>query len=765
MTNDDSNRDASKASLRRLGRRRSLSRLLTPLLIVAVLGGVGYWVYDDSQTPEPSSEPTPEAEANAAAERLRAEFEAADTIDAAFVTRAEEIAAEYEELAFTQRNPFVTLLPRIHYQRKQGIQRRLAAASLAIQSALDDGRVRNALDAIEAARAGFVDEPKKERELMEELLTSRRKAIDRRFEKYRDELAYLERARLDSEWQELYARVQTEFAGTPFGSELGGVDEAFRARVAEEEAARRTKLASIASRVQAETASDADLPAEKPQSILAPLLYPFIARGDLAGREYDFAKLGRGAPVSIDRGWTVTVRLVDGESRTLPFDSIPDEVQLRIAEHALAADALLVAAETAYAWGYPRRGDALVYRYVELGGEELTAHREIARMRGLAGIPAGGFEYRPGHGWLDAVGRSQAQAVDAALQLIASLSADTSEKAWRATVAELSALLDPDDEDADASELESKARQRVRQEAVNALQSLETELISKLPKRATTAMVGLRRSKVTLRKLREDALQVIYDTEIYLPETHVDWPRGDRINGQEAVDKVVAKVREKWDSLDKELRFGKDVQTLAAQLRVIRYELYPRLVYTPEATDRMVIDVINNVTEAPLTGRTFALDRREVRIRDFNDAVRRYHDGFSDPDVDAKDLQHIVFVNDYREMMGRRRTFVDARLCRATRKHSRVCDQAGEIWHVGRDGSPDSRARAEGFTAGVGENVAIGYGNPEDIWSRGWYRASDHHRNGLQAGWNCLGYGYVGRVGTQNFATIAPPFEWSEAGP
>jgi uncharacterized protein YkwD len=107
--------------------------------------------------------------------------------------------------------------------------------------------------------------------------------------------------------------------------------------------------------------------------------------------------------------------------------------------------------------------------------------------------------------------------------------------------------------------------------------------------------------------------------------------------------------------------------------------------------------------------------------------------------------------------MGRKRLFIDARLCRATTKHSQACDAANRIWHEGPDGTPQSRARAEGFPDGVGENVAIGYANPADIWWRGWYRASDHHRNGLSDRWTCVGYGFVGRVGTQNFSDTALP--------
>ncbi len=114
-----------------------------------------------------------------------------------------------------------------------------------------------------------------------------------------------------------------------------------------------------------------------------------------------------------------------------------------------------------------------------------------------------------------------------------------------------------------------------------------------------------------------------------------------------------------------------------------------------------------------------------------------------------------MLVNDYREMMGLRRLFIDPRLCRAAKKHSAEQDKVRSIWHEGTDGTPGSRAAAEGYSATVGENVAQGYANPKDIWERGWCRSSGHHRNALIEHYTCIGYGYVGDTGTQMFGKIA----------
>jgi len=100
--------------------------------------------------------------------------------------------------------------------------------------------------------------------------------------------------------------------------------------------------------------------------------------------------------------------------------------------------------------------------------------------------------------------------------------------------------------------------------------------------------------------------------------------------------------------------------------------------------------------------------------------------------------------------------FLDARLCKAAKKHSGVCSAAKKIWHEGSDGSPNTRVKAEGFPAQAGENVCMGYASV-DTWWQGWYAASDHHRNALRPEYNCFGYGYSGNVGTENLSKIPAP--------
>jgi uncharacterized protein YkwD len=276
---------------------------------------------------------------------------------------------------------------------------------------------------------------------------------------------------------------------------------------------------------------------------------------------------------------------------------------------------------------------------------------------------------------------------------------------------------------------------------------------------------------------------VIFDPKIYLPENHPDWGKGDKVNGQEAVDAAVAQVRELWDSAASfAIRLDPKSSIYSDLVRTIDETCFQKLHHDPvaatEATktkskgkkgrrntkgkkeDAPAVDVLDEIRrnlDARIDLKTYVRNARELGLYRANRKVENYNQTLDHEDVSESDKAHVKVVNDYREMMGRRRLFIEPKLCRATRKHSEACDAAGRIWHNGPDGSPGSRARAAGFSGGVAENVAIGYANPEGIWWRGWYRASDHHRNAMGAGHSCIGYGYASRVGTQNFSSAGAP--------
>ena len=256
---------------------------------------------------------------------------------------------------------------------------------------------------------------------------------------------------------------------------------------------------------------------------------------------------------------------------------------------------------------------------------------------------------------------------------------------------------------------------------------------------------ALRERRRELQRRREAALRVIGDPGVYKPQVHPDYKKGVELNGQKAVDGRVEAVRELWEGESPAVPVDPALRKEA------------RDVLGGAAPPRGFEVLLHHLAQERLDLRSFCLDAKEVEAWTWNRKVDRYNAEHPDPDVDAPAKRHAEVMNGYREMMGRRRLWLDGRLCRATRKHSAACDKAQRIWHAGPDGDPQTRARLEQFPAPVAENVAIAYDHPSGVWWRGWFRASDHHRTAISDTWTCFGYGYVGNVGTQNFATLPPP--------
>jgi hypothetical protein len=311
-----------------------------------------------------------------------------------------------------------------------------------------------------------------------------------------------------------------------------------------------------------------------------------------------------------------------------------------------------------------------------------------------------------------------------------------------------------------AADLTAEARARFRDDVADALRIRRERHFASLEARAAPAFAALRERKIELNRRREAALRLIADPKAYLKEEDPAYKKDDAANGQAAVDKLVLKahagsVQELWETA---LPAATPDPALKAELDWL-LESHPRFLdklgeKPAEADGRVPADLVHNLSvKADL--RSLCLDAKEAEAWAWNRAVDRYNDALADVDAAAK--EHARVLNDYREMMGRRRLLLEARLCRSSQKHSAACNAAQKIWHAGTDGDPQTRARYEGFPVPVAENVAIAFTHPADIWWRGWYRASDHHRNGISDGWTCLGYAYVGNVGTQTFANLPPP--------
>lgn len=538
-------------------------------------------------------------------------------------------------------------------------------------------------------------------------------------------------------------------------SEVARADEVRRRREAAEIQARADEAIR---KIMAPPAPATPPAGPAPSGPAAAPLNPFLAKlaekvnqQRLKDKKYSFTAGISGAPVQASpEGLTV------GGAK-IAWAGVPLELLFTMAHDSFYGEDWILAAEHAFAAGRSTDTDKFLWKYA--GGADRKQRQAkidetLARLRGLREIPDGGFTYDLRAGWEDRLQRANRTAVDEAGRHLKYLLAGGDARRRDEAFEKLKAVyFQPG--------LAEAPREKIRIAAVEALTELKRERIEDLAKKAKAAagLGQLRALKLMLKQRREEALKVIYDPKIYLPEDDPRWTQGDKANGQQKVDELVEAVREIWEQPARlVLGNSRVIERDLEEIRAINERYFPAFGLEGDTEkDFAAFEEVRNNLNEQLSVKSYSLNAGDRQDWEWNRRVDRYNDSLREAGITRDEIEHARTVNDYREMMGRRRLFLDARICRATKKHSAACDREGRIWHVGSDGDPNSRARAEGFTAGVSENVAIGYSSPAEIWTRGWYRASDHHRNGLNDSWNCLGYGYVGRVGTENFSNIGNP--------
>jgi hypothetical protein len=486
---------------------------------------------------------------------------------------------------------------------------------------------------------------------------------------------------------------------------------------------------------------------------LAALLVEPINAGKLTGRTFKFADDKRAMPLSADKE-KVTVKVGDTQEQVV-WGGVPASAIFEMAKTVLRDDDLLAVAAYGYQNGLAAEADKLLERYVSADRKERQpkADEVLARARGLRSVPDGGYTWDAKLGWEDKAQKDNRLAREEGEKLAKDLANAKDLKKVDSALARLS-------EWAGNPAIAQPVRDSIKIATVDALKANKAARLKDIQTKARTAagFDAVRAAKLELNKRREEALKVIYDVKIYLPENHPDWNKGDKINGQAEVDRLVDRVKELWKSAGSYMAaLNPTVKHDIEMVQAINEKYLPAMGESVGEDDLKDFEEVMANLDRNINLKSFSLNSRESDIYKWNRSCEKYNEALKDDGVTQGIKVHCKVVNDYREMMGRRQCVVDGRLCKATTKHSAACNAAGRIWHVGSDGDPQSRAKAEGFTAGVGENVAIGYADGADIWWRGWYRASDHHRNGLSDAWNCMGYGYVGSVGTQNFSNIAAP--------
>ena len=601
--------------------------------------------------------------------------------------------------------------------------------------------------------------PKQKQEILP-LLYQTKEKIWKDFQRVIQEGAQLEADEKYEDAKILYTHQAPQFEGTEFhailASRPGDLELLVRALAAgkkfQERAARKkVEIASLPAKPEKPpTAPEIETPEVVVNVSLLKLKLTAAINAGILDARIRFAQKKAGKPTSADPD---SITLED-ESRIAWNDIEPKYLFRMYGKCGLQGNDLLVLAEWAHREKLDAEANRTLSRYVSGKKENRPKVNEIiARWRGAA-VPESGYKYNSRlRSWEDASDIAHRIAREDAGKLAKKLSSAATAKKIEPILEKLLAHYHD-------TELDWETRDAIKQLSLDALQATKKKRLETLEKntKKTGTFAMLRKIKLDLNVRRAAAIKLIYDESIYLREDHPDWRKGDVINGQTQVDELVGAVRDLWDGSGKyAAKLSPTVRSDVEIIQKISQEYIEEFGEKAGEDDLKDFEEVMNNLNQIVNIKSFALDAKEKKIFGWNRRVEKYNLELKHEDITSDEKDHFKVLNDYREMMGRKRLFLEPRLCRACKKHSAAQDAAGSIWHVGSDGSPQSRAKAEGFSAGVGENVALGYATPVDTWVRGWYRASDHHRNGLSGSWNCGGYGYVGRVGSQNFSNIATP--------
>ena len=572
------------------------------------------------------------------------------------------------------------------------------------------------------------------------------------------------------EAKNLYAGQAPQFEGTEFHAILASrpddLDLLVRARATERnirEAEERKEKESALARAprknreeQPNSPEEAKVPVVVVDTSLLKLKLTSAINAGIFSARTKFTDKRAGTPRKANQN-AITLE----DTSTIPWEEISNKYLFRMySKCGLQGKDLLALAEWAHLEELHADANRTLSKYVSGKKENRPKMNEtVARWRGVP-VPESGYRYNSRQKiWEDDRDIAHRLAKEDAGKLAKKLTRAT-------TTAKMEPLLEKLLAHYNNIELNWEIRDSIKALSLNALMESKKKRIEMLEKntKKTGSFAMLRKLKMELNTRRAAAIKLIYDESIYWREDHPQWkmsPAGDATNGQNEVDALVDEVRDLWEGSGKfAAKLSPTVRSDVEIIQKINDEYLGEFGEKAGENDMKDLEEVMNNLNQIVDLKSFSLDGKERRMYEWNRRVEIYNKNVKHADITSDEKDHFVVLNDYREMMGRKRLFLEPRLCRATKKHSAVQNEAGRIWHVGSNGNPQSRAKAEGFTAGVGENVAIGYATPVDTWVRGWYRASDHHRNGLSSSWNCGGYGFVGRVGSQNFANIQPPADF-----
>ncbi len=296
-----------------------------------------------------------------------------------------------------------------------------------------------------------------------------------------------------------------------------------------------------------------------------------------------------------------------------------------------------------------------------------------------------------------------------------------------------------------APERDANAARSRAERALLGLRKKQIKVIEDAAKKEQQAARAERYPK--LQRLRQEALATIRDTSVYPEANH-------GAAGQPIVDQKVNALREAWAATPQSLSDPAIVKAFEV-LDVTEPWLDELEVEPKKRGDETAASMRQKLADAA-TCKGLALTEDERKRIEMDRRVREWNDAQASVPEDCR--EQVRILNDYRDMLGLHALAIDVRLYQAALKHSTYMEQTGNFDHntsVPGRRTPGERCKAEGYDAGVGENIAFGYPSAESV-HLGWYNSSGHHRNMVLGTYYQIGVGRSGTYWTQNFGMGKP---------
>lgn len=699
------------------------------------------------------------AKGRAALKRLQSEVEAAPFPTDEHIKKCLDLQNEYASWFASQsgitEDPFQAFLTQLYSKRLEHFTKQFETVRSQVMGAVTAKHYRLAVEAL----VKFSQETRGELDhMVVELKNEIDAAARSEYNEIEARAVELERMRRYNEVSRLYEEALSRFKDTEYFSNIKD-----RAEIAREKAGLANQ--TVAAKIEKYDWKPEVKPTAKDQPKDAPPQpVPQATLNKIQQTLADAINDKKLTRLKLDDGKWVTVTAADASAiesaeGKIGWHAISAKVLADALLDLLRGEELLMLAQYCHANKLDREAARALYKYMQADpkGRKTVVEDIVATWKGLNAPPEGGYEYNASlERWEDVGEKKSREAIvkvkELANRIARASSAKTVEENFKQAMTYYN---DP--------VISAEAKAAMKTELVAALKSQKEKRLEEIKQKARgSGVTGLSAQARLLDARRKECLRVMYDTNIYYPEGH---PKYDE--GLKAYRQVREALLDVWKG-KASMSIDPGLREAVLTVNKTNDEYLKQLGETAPADELKDLEEVmaNAANAAAVTLQKYALTRKQRDIYDYNERVDRYNNGTFKSKIlptqcagaPADIIEQVNCLNAYREALGRRKLFLDARLVRAAQKHSQAQAAAGKIWHVGSDGNPSSRAQAEGFNSAVGENCAMGYGSPQAV-HLGWDEASDHCRNQCSDTWNCIGVGHAGTVWTQNFGVTTPPSE------